>query len=101
MAEIILDPQAIQELLQSEQGPVAQWLARTSQAVTNQAKIESPVRTGRLRASITWQLANDSQGLFGIVGSNVEYAGFVHDGTEDQRANPFLQRALDRVLAQS
>lgn len=97
--------------------------------VVNRAKILAPVDTGRLRASIKGEL----QGVWTlrprfVVGTNVDYAEMVHDGTRPHvirprnaralrfmvngrvvyarvvhhpgtRANPFLDRALREVTA--
>lgn len=98
MAEFIVDPAAVQAILQSPDGPVAQYLARTAQLVTDEAKRRSPVDTGRLRASITWQLLTDDDGLFARVGTDVHYAGYVHDGVRGRIGRPFLREALDEVL---
>lgn len=97
MAQFFLDPAAVQELLNSEDGPVAQELARIAAQVTNEAKRLCPVDTGRLRSSITWQLARDNRGVFARVGTNVEYAPYVHDGVRGRRGRPFLTDALERV----
>lgn len=53
------------------------------------------VRTGRLRASISWRLGEDALGLYADVGSNVEYAGFVELGTDRAPAYPYLRPALE------
>lgn len=85
--------------------------------VERDAKILCPVGNGELRSSITHEV----DGNTGVVGSNLEYAPYVHQGTgiyalhgdgrkdrwvyQDaegnwhstigQEPNPFLQRALD------
>lgn len=43
------------------------------------AKTACPVDTGRLRNSITWQLSTAEKSVY--VGTNVEYAFSVHEGT--------------------
>ena len=54
------------------------------------AKGECPVDTGRLRDSITHQLEGyDSV----IVGTNVEYGIYVHEGTHRMAGRPFLRNA--------
>lgn len=60
---------------------------------------EPPKRidTGLLRASITVQeIAEEPFGA--RIGTNVEYALFVHNGTRKMAANPFLRDALHRVF---
>lgn len=52
------------------------------------------VRTGRLRASITWRLGKDTVGLYADVGSAVLYAPYVELGTSRMAARPYLRPAL-------
>ena len=92
MARVIFNDAALQRLLHSEQGPVAADLARRAINVESQAKLNATgqnggprVRTGRLRASIRHELGVDSRGLFARIGSNVEYARYVEEGTEPHR----------------
>jgi HK97 gp10 family phage protein len=54
------------------------------------AKLNAPVDTGNLRASIT----TDVQGLQGEVGTNVEYAAYMELGTSKMKAHPYLYPAL-------
>ncbi len=63
--------------------------------VERDAKINAPVDTGRLRASITNRLEVEENQLVGIVGTNVEYASFVEFGTSRMVAQPFLFPALE------
>lgn len=87
-------------------------------AITGNAGIPSAVKTGRLRASISYILPDGEQGskedssenqhagdkLSGkadensvIVGTNVEYAIYVHEGTSKMPARPFLRLAIDNM----
>lgn len=50
-------------------------------AVTRDARINSPVDTGRLRSSIVPSVSANRDSVKGIVGSNVEYAPFQEFGT--------------------
>jgi len=45
--------------------------------VENSAKEKAPVNTGNLRNSITYEVEGDT----GIIGTNLEYAPYVHEGT--------------------
>lgn len=92
------------------------------QVVENKAVDKCPVDDGTLRASITHSVEQDGNVFTGTVGSNVEYAPYVHEGTgiyaregkgrqnvpwvyktadgkfyttKGQKPNPFLQEALD------
>lgn len=91
---VVFDQQALDRLFNSEDGPVAKDLARRAIQVDRAAKRLCPVDTGRLRASIDWQLARDHQGLLAIIGTNVTYAPFVEFGTRFAAAQPFLRPAL-------
>lgn len=97
-----------------------QGLEAVGQLVENTAKGNVPVDDGQLKASITHQVADDGSKV--EIGTNVEYAPYVHQGTglyakdgdgrkevpwhyEDakgewhstsgQKPNPFLQKAVD------
>lgn len=64
--------------------------------VTRDAKIFSPVDTGRLRASITPEVIADEKMIYGVVGSNVEYAPFQELGTKHMQGRRFLQSAFEK-----
>lgn len=48
------------------------------QIIENQAKINCPVDDGTLRASITHSSEKEGDLYNGVIGSNVEYAPYVH-----------------------
>lgn len=52
------------------------------------------IDTGRLRASIAIAVILESGTWVGHIGTNVDYAIFVHEGTRYMEANPFLRDAL-------
>ena len=60
--------------------------------VKTQAKMLAPTRTGNLRASIGSRVEGLRQEAF--VGSPVEYAGYVHDGTRPHPIYPSAKKAL-------
>lgn len=108
MAELILYPGALHDLLNGPNGPVARDLAKRAIRVESAAKLllnnpypppsspgSSPhKRSGRLQTSITWELGEDALGLFAAVGTNVEYGDYLERGTERMQPRPFLQPAL-------
>ena len=57
---------------------------------TGWAKKRCPVKTGRLRRSIT----GDKDGISAYLGTNVEYAENVENGTSRTKAKPFLRPAV-------
>ncbi len=63
--------------------------------VERDAKINAPVDTGRLRASITHRIEKDDEDIVGIVGTNVVYASYQEFGTIHMPAHPFLFPALE------
>ena len=63
--------------------------------VEGAAKKLAPVRTGRLRASITHRLQREALDIYAEVGTNVEYATYVEEGTTRNKPHPFLAPALD------
>jgi phage gpG-like protein len=100
-----LYPDKLAAVLHGRGGGIARDLSRRGVRVESRAKQLCPVGTpestgkkgyrgGRLRQSITWELGVDAEGLFVDVGTNVEYALFVHDGTRYMQGRPFLTDAL-------
>lgn len=57
----------------------------------------TPVDTGRLRASETYYLDPKPIPSFVALRSNVDYAGFVHEGTVKMAARPFFKWAWERA----
>lgn len=64
-------------------------LQKAAFLVEGSAKEKSPVDTGRLRASIITTLLP----LQATVAPHVNYAVFVHEGTQYQKPQPFLRDA--------
>lgn len=67
-------------------------LQRAAITIGRQSRINTPVMTGRLRASTYERFYSN---LSAEVGTNTNYALFVHEGTRFMRARPFLARAVD------
>jgi phage gpG-like protein len=99
---VVFNEGALLALLQGSDGGVARDLVQRAVRVESQAKVNASggppgpnVRTGRLRSSITHQVARDSQGLYADIGSNVEYAAYVELGTRFMHPRPYLRPALE------
>lgn len=127
MARVRLDQAALRRVITNAS---RRELTEAARQVVNRAKVLAPVDTGRLRASIR----ADPPRIFSLrgsvsVGSDVEYSGYVNDGTRPHtirprrtggvlrfqvggqvvfarvvnhpgtRARPFLDRALREVAA--
>lgn len=54
----------------------------------------APHITGTLQRSITSQVKETGENVQGIVGTNMEYAQAVHDGTSNMPARPFVLDAI-------
>ena len=89
-------------------------------AISGKYGIPSAVDTGRLRASISFitptqkgggevgtpngkpqdKLSGSAEKNTVVVGSNVEYAEYVHNGTSRMEARPFLREGIDKTKDQ-
>src|SRR3954465_15159118 len=94
---VTLNDAAIAELLTGQSGPVYAEVHRRTLKVHAAAAQNCPVDTGRLRSSIRWAMIKDNRGLVGIVGSDVESAGYVEDGTKFMDGRHFLGDALEEA----
>lgn len=65
-----------------------------SRKVVNRARVLTPVDTGRLRASLRIQRGRTWRGPNATVGTDVEYAPAVHDGTGPHVIRPVRKKAL-------
>lgn len=63
--------------------------------VDARSKINTPVDTGRLRASHRTMFQGVGQQFAGIVQPVANYAMFVHEGTKFMQGRPFLRTALE------
>lgn len=71
-----------------------QALVTSGLRVERDAKLNTPVDSGRLRSSINHRLIDSETDQPVVeVGTNVEYAKFVEHGTSKQSAQPFLLTA--------
>jgi hypothetical protein len=99
-----LDQAAINLLLKSPQGAVAQDLIKRGTRVQNRAKNNlrgagaaglRAFDTGALTNSITKEVLTESSGPVVRVGTNVYYALWIHEGTRrGLRPRPYLREAL-------
>ena len=94
MADVVFNNGELEALLRGPSGAVAQTILKATLAVEREAKHLCPVDTGRLRSSITPEVAREGQEIVGRVGTNVEYAPYQEFGTRFQHGTPFLRPAL-------
>jgi hypothetical protein len=85
---------AIQKMMVGDGGPVERHIFNVTMATERYAKENCPVDTGRLRGSIRSVLGTDNKGRFGLVGSDVDYALYVHRGTRAYTIKPKVKKAL-------
>jgi HK97 gp10 family phage protein len=73
---------------------VREVIATVGLLIESEAKQNAPVDTGRLRASIRFEMAPN--GLGGEVATNVTYAPYLELGTRNRPARPFLFPAVEK-----
>lgn len=83
-----------EEITDGIKAAIERALLRIGLACEGYAKMLCPTRTGRLKNSITNYVEGDSV----YVGTNVEYAQFVEEGTSRQTAKPYLRPAANDHL---
>ena len=83
---------------------VRRGLTAVGAHLQGEAMVRCPVRTGRLRGSISWATEKEKMGnnvstpvdkYTCHVGTNVEYSQHVEYGTRFMKAQPYLRPALD------
>lgn len=81
----VLDPVGLHKMINSSGSGMIRDVLRRTVRVESAAKLRCPVDMGRLRSSITHQIVIEhrlgTQVPVGQVGTNVEYAMMVHNGT--------------------
>lgn len=70
-------------------GDVTRYVLRVTRNIRNRAVLYCPVDTGNLRASIaTGAVRTEGSTVVGTVGTPVEYAIYVHEGTAPHEIRP-------------
>jgi hypothetical protein len=93
-----LDSNMLRSMLASNRGPLIADLMRRGQRVVNRAKVLCPVDNGTLRASITPEVHMEGDMPVIRIGSRLDYAVYVHEGTRYMAGRPFLQNALPEAF---
>jgi hypothetical protein len=103
MSQVKLDSAALNALLRSPQGAVAQDLLRRGNRVRNRAKDNlrgagasglEAFQFGTLTNSITDEFLLVKNLPTVRVGTNLYYALWIHEGTRRMKARPYLREAL-------
>lgn len=82
------------EVLEAMDAAIGRALEAIGIEAEGDAKELCPVDTGRLRNSITHTI--DADDNTAVIGTNVEYAIPVHEGTSKRKGNPFLLNAVNQ-----
>lgn len=80
-----LDSTEVNAVLRGPFGLVYRDVQRRGTAVQNRAQQLVPVRTGRLKTSITLEMSTGGDSPTATIGTNMEYARAVHDGRREVR----------------
>ena len=94
-SRVVLNPSEVKSLLTGAQGPVFRILNQKANQVKNVAVSLAPVDQGKLRSSIASTVQNEGGQPVAYVGTNVDYAIYVHEGTGlYSKRNPRLIRPV-------
>ena len=96
MAQISIDRAQLTRMFQDQ---AIAWANAMGQKVVNEAKDRCPVDTGRLRSSIAYTIDLTPSTCVLKVGSDLEYARYIEEGTgiygpEQRRIRPTSKKAL-------
>lgn len=80
-SRVIINDAALRSLLTGQDGPVVKYMYNLGRKIGNEAKRRCPVDEGRLRASIENTVTVTGALVITRVGTPVEYAIMVHNGT--------------------
>lgn len=99
---LVLNTGALNQLLNSERGPVGRELIRIGGRVEAEAKFLLSnrlvnVQTGRLRSSTTHVLVSRGGRLSVFVGSGADYGIYVHEGSRGREGRRYLVIAAEKV----
>jgi hypothetical protein len=81
MASLVLNQDALRELMGGPSGLVYQAVNRRTNAVLRDARTKCPVNNGRLKDSLAMEIRQEASNVIGRVGTNMDYALYVHEGT--------------------
>lgn len=92
---VSVDDSAIKAMANDSAGPIQQDLRGRANRVLDRARALCPVESGRLKGSLHLQQTPGRDGVTQYqVGSTVDYALMVHEGTRPHLIHPRLRRTL-------
>jgi len=83
----------LKEMTPAIRKAIERFLIKAGTVVKASAKANAPVRTGRLRDSISSKVDKVRQEA--VIGPNVEYAIYQEFGTKYMKAQPYMRPALE------
>lgn len=89
-----IDRLALDHTINNPQGEVGQWLKKRGRMMMMAAKAQVPLGTGKLRASIKMIHGRNGLGQYIDIGSNLNYALYVHEGTRPHEIVPEQAKVL-------
>ena len=72
-----------------------QALTKSALLVQRESMLRTPVLTGRLRSSHSFNVSGSGMGMQATVQPNVDYGTFVHEGTRFMKGRPFLKEGAE------
>jgi phage gpG-like protein len=101
VARFVVDVSALRNLFAGANGPVFLEMRRRGNAVMREAKRLCPADTGTLQRSITLEMESVNGLPAAVVGSNLAYAIYVHEGTGlySKRGAKLIRPVAKRSLA--
>lgn len=94
VSSIRIDQRGVQDMFQSPNGDVRQYLERQAKKIVALARMKAGKETGRLIRSIGFRVLNVPNGIVVEIGSGVRHALMHHEGTRPHVINASPGRVL-------
>jgi hypothetical protein len=78
----------LESVVSGPRGLATGYIRRITRQIESRAKLYAPVSTGNLRGSITTAVVSRGLTVSGTVGTGVDYAVYVHEGTRAHEITP-------------
>lgn len=91
---ISADTSQVERLQEAGREAIARAMELTASSLWGESRKVTPIDTGRLRGSIAHHKDDD---LTHRISTNVEYAVYVHEGTQRMRGRPFFEWGMERT----
>lgn len=84
-------------VISAKNAAIIRALTKIGMTATAYAKLKCPVDTGRLRASLHFEVTSEDEVT---IGTDVKYGKYVEFGTHKQRSQPYLAPAVKDHIPQ-